>query len=103
MRRLNRLLRYFKPYWFYLFASVIAMALVGLLDAFRLLLIGPILDQVLNPSSQARSLPLLPVPILGRHIELRAFVPAYFHNDWTIVAFALVVSTLLKGVFDYGG
>jgi subfamily B ATP-binding cassette protein MsbA len=103
MRRLSRLLRYFKPYWFYLAASVVSMALVGLLDAFRLLLIGPILDQVLNPSSQARSLPLLPVPILGRHIELRAFVPTYFHNVWTIVAFALVVSTLLKGVFDYGG
>jgi subfamily B ATP-binding cassette protein MsbA len=79
------------------------MALVGLLDAFRLLLIGPVLDQVLNPASQSRALPLLPIPIMGRHIELRSFVPEYFHNVWTIVAFALVASTLLKGVLDYGG
>src|SRR5580704_15734905 len=103
MRRLSRLLRYFKPYWFYLLASVISMALVGLLDAFRLLLIGPILDQVLNPSSQTRALPLLPMPVFGHHLDLRSFVPEHFHNVWTIVAFALVVSTLLKGVFDYGG
>ena len=41
MRPLMRLLRYVKPYWFYLLASVFSMALVGLLDAFRLLLIGP--------------------------------------------------------------
>lgn len=103
MRRINRLLRYFKPYSFYLLASVISMALVGLLDAFRLLLIGPVLDKVLNPASQSRELPLFPVPILGKHIELQWFVPEYFHNVWTIVAFALVVSTLLKGVLDYGG
>src|SRR5690348_5471699 len=103
MGRLKRLLRYFGPYWFYLLASVISMALVGLLDAFRLLLIGPVLDKVLNPASQARDLPLLPVPIFGRHLELRWFVPEYFHNVWTVVAFALVMSTLLKGILDYGG
>ena len=103
MGRLNRLLRYFKPYWLYLLASVISMALVGLLDAFRLLLIGPVLDKVLNPASQGRNLPLLPIPIMGRHIELQSFVPEYFHNVWTIVAFALVASTLLKGVLDFGG
>ncbi|MGA2686573.1 MAG: ABC transporter ATP-binding protein [Candidatus Korobacteraceae bacterium] len=103
MGRLKRLLRYFKPYWLYLLASVVSMALVGLLDAFRLLLIGPVLDQVLNPASQSRALPLFPIPVMGRHIELRSFVPEYFHNVWTIVAFALVASTLLKGVLDYGG
>jgi hypothetical protein len=31
---------------------VVLMALVGLLDAFRLLLIGPMLDRVLHPVSQ---------------------------------------------------
>jgi ATP-binding cassette, subfamily B, bacterial MsbA len=42
MRELNRLLRYLRPFWFYILASVLAMALVGVLEAFRLLLIGPI-------------------------------------------------------------
>ena len=103
MRQLNRLLRYFKPYWFHMLAAVVSMALVGLLDAFRLLLIGPIFDRVLNPSSQAHTLPLFHMPISHKPIELNWFVPEHFHNVWTMVAFALVASTVLKGVFDYGG
>jgi len=103
MRRLNRLLRYVRPYSLPLLASVIAMALVGLLDAFRLLLIGPVLDQVLNPASQARTLPLLPAPVLGHRLDLRSFVPEHLHNVWSVVAFALIISTLFKGLFDYGG
>jgi ATP-binding cassette, subfamily B, bacterial MsbA len=30
-------------------------------------------------------------------------VPSHFQNAWTIVAFALVAATLLKGLFDYAG
>ena len=50
-RPLIRLLRYVLPYWWQFLASVLLMALVGLLDAGRLLLIGPIFDRVLNPGS----------------------------------------------------
>lgn len=103
MRQLNRLLRYVRPYWFYLLASVISMALVGLFDAFRLLLIGPIFDRVLNPSTQSRDLPLFRMPFTQQTIDLSWFVPEHFHNVWTMVAFALVVSTVLKGIFDYLG
>ena len=103
MRQSNRIFRYFRPYWFYVVASVIAMALVGLLDAFRLLLIGPIFDHVLNPTSQSQTLPLFPAPITHRTIDLNRFVPPHFHNVWTMVAFALVASTVLKGILDYGG
>ena len=103
MRQLNRLLRYVRPYWFYVAASVISMALVGLFDAFRLLLIGPIFDKVLNPSSQSRDLPLFRMPITHQPVDLSWFVPEHFHNVWTMVAFALVVSTVLKGIFDYIG
>jgi ATP-binding cassette, subfamily B, bacterial MsbA len=103
MFRLNRLLRYVRPYSLPLLASVLSMALVGLLDAFRLLLIGPVLDQVLNPASQARTLPLLPVPLFGHRMDLRNFVPEHLHNVWSVVAFALIASTVLKGLFDYGG
>ncbi len=52
MRQLTRLIRYVAPYWWPVGASVLLMAAVGLLDAFRLLLIGPIFDRVLNPGSQ---------------------------------------------------
>ena len=103
MHRLSRLFRYVRPYWFYLLASVVFMAMVGLLDAFRVLLIGPVFDRVLNPSSPSHNLPLIRIPISGHVIQLGAFVPEHFHNVWTIVAFALVAATILKGIFDYAG
>ena len=103
MRQLTRLLRYAAPYWWQMLASLFLMAAVGLLDAFRLLLIGPIFDQVLNPGSQTRAIQLFTVPGTSRVIYLQQFVPSHFQNAWTVVAYALVASTVLKGVFDYAG
>ena len=91
---------YVQPYWLQAFSSVILMAGVGLMDAFRLLLVGPIFDRVLNPNAPDRTIPLFG-PRFG--ISLQQIVPSHFHNAWDIVAFALVVSTLLKGIFDYCG
>jgi subfamily B ATP-binding cassette protein MsbA len=65
------------------------------------LLIGPIFDFVLNPSEQARELHLLPTTRWT--LQLNWFVPGHFHNVWTMVAFALVAATVLKGIFDYLG
>ena len=103
MRQLTRLLRYAAPYWWQLLSSVVLMAAVGLLDAFRLLLIGPILDRVLNPNAPAHDMQLFRMPGTQHAVNLQQFVPAHFQNPWTIVAFALVASTLLKGIFDYAG
>jgi subfamily B ATP-binding cassette protein MsbA len=103
MRPLGRLLRYAGPYGLHLGASVILMALVGLFDAFRLLLIGPMLDRVLNPPSGSENIALFTLPGGGPTIFLQQFVPSHFHNAWTVVAFALVASTVLKGLCDYLG
>jgi ATP-binding cassette, subfamily B, bacterial MsbA len=103
MRQLTRLLRYVEPYWLQLSTSVVSMALVGLLDAFRVLLIGPILDSVLNPATQARQLSLFTIPGTNEKVYLQQLVPTHFQNAWTVVAFALVASTLVKGIFDYAG
>lgn len=104
MRQLSRLLRYAAPYGFQLFSSVTLMAAVGLLDAFRVLLIGPIFDRVLNPASQSRNIQLFKIPGAENGVVyLQQFVPSHFQNAWTVVAFALVAATLLKGVFDYLG
>src|ERR1700731_3157470 len=99
----RRLLPFVLPYSWVLFASVALMALVGLLDAGRVLLIGPIFDRVLNPGSQGRTIPLFKLPGPGRFLNLQALVPSHFHNPWTVVAFALVAATVLKGIFDYAG
>jgi subfamily B ATP-binding cassette protein MsbA len=102
-RPITRLLLYVLPYWWQFLASVLLMAMVGLLDAGRVLLIGPIFDSVLNPGSQDKALPLFKLPGSERFLNLQQLVPSHFHNPWTMVAFALVAATVLKGIFDYAG
>jgi subfamily B ATP-binding cassette protein MsbA len=103
MRQLTRLVRYVAPYWWQLLSSVALMAAVGLLEAFRLLLITPTIDTVLNPGSHSREMQLLVIPGTHHTIYLQNLVPSHFQNPWTVVAFALVAATLLKGIFDYAG
>ena len=102
-RPITRLLRYVLPYWWPFLASVGLMAMVGLLDAGRVLLIRPIFDRVLNPGSQEKTIQLFKLPGSGRFLNLEQLVPSHFHNPWTVVAFALVAATVLKGIFDYIG
>jgi subfamily B ATP-binding cassette protein MsbA len=102
-RPIARLLRYVLPYWWQFLVSVALMALVGLLDAGRVLLIGPIFDRVLNPGSQGKTIQLFKLPGTERFLNLQQLVPAHFQNPWTVVAFALVAATVLKGIFDYAG
>src|SRR5450755_4581919 len=100
---ITRLLHYMLPYWWQFLASVLLMAMVGLLDAGRVLLIGPIFDTVLNPGSQGKTIQLVRLPGTGRFLNLQQLVPSHFQNPWTMVAFALVTATVLKGIFDYAG
>src|SRR5260370_19927306 len=79
------------------------MAMVGLLDAGRVLLIGPVFDRVLNPGSQGRTIQLFKLPGTERFLNLQKLVPSHFHNPWTVAGFALVAATVLKGIFDYAG
>jgi ATP-binding cassette, subfamily B, bacterial MsbA len=103
MRQLTRLLRYLAPYAWQFIPSVLLLAAVGFLDAFRVLLVGPVLDRVLNPTSGSDQIFLFTIPYTHHTIYLQRFVPSHLHNVWTIVAFAFVASTLLKGIFDYSG
>jgi subfamily B ATP-binding cassette protein MsbA len=102
-RPITRLFRYVLPYWWQVLASVTLMAFVGLLDAGRVLLIGPIFDSVLKPDNQEKGIPLFKLPGSERFLDLQQLVPPHFHNPWTMVAFALVTATVLKGIFDYVG
>jgi subfamily B ATP-binding cassette protein MsbA len=103
MRQIGRLLRYVVPYLAQLLPAILMLALVGFLEGFRLLLLGPILDRVLNPASQSKNILLITLPWNHHPVYLQQFMPERFQNAWTIVAVALVASTLLKGLFDYLG
>ncbi|HKF01247.1 MAG TPA: ABC transporter ATP-binding protein [Candidatus Sulfotelmatobacter sp.] len=103
MRQLMRLVRYVLPFLIQLLPGVFLLAGVGFLEAFRLMLLKPVLDRVLNPASGSENIILFTNPQTGQPVFLQRFVPTHFHNAWTIVAYALVASTVLKGLFDYAG
>jgi subfamily B ATP-binding cassette protein MsbA len=103
MRQLTRLVRYALPYWWQILSSVLLMAAVGALDAFKYLLVRPVFDRVLNPATGSKDIQLFVIPGTHHAFYLQQLVPARFTNAWTIVAFALVASTILKGIFDYTG
>src|SRR4029077_6423818 len=103
MRQLIRLLRYALPYWWQILSSVVLMAAVGLLDGFKYLLVRPIFDRVLNPSTSSSAIQLFVIPGTHHPVYLQQFVPSHFTDAWDIVAFALITSTVLKGICDYTG
>jgi ATP-binding cassette, subfamily B, bacterial MsbA len=103
MRQLTRLVRYALPYWWQFLSSVVLMAAVGLLDSFKFLLVRPIFDRVLNPSTGSNDIQLFTIPGTHHSIYLQQLIPVHFSDAWRIVAFALVASTLLKGICDYTG
>ncbi|MFI5103860.1 MAG: ABC transporter transmembrane domain-containing protein, partial [Terriglobales bacterium] len=103
MRQLTRLLGYLRPYVAQFSAGVLLMAAVGALEGFRILLMGPIIDKVLNPGSPSTGLILFTMPGSQRVVFLQQFIPSHFHNALTVVAVALIGSTLIKGVCDYVG
>ncbi len=104
MRQLTRLLGYIRPYSLQFAVSVVLMAAVGALEAFRLLLLGPIFDKVLNTAAPSRELGLFSIPGSDRMVYLQRVMPSFVHNNpLTMVAVALVGATLIKGACDYLG
>jgi len=104
MKGALRLVRYGLAYSFQWLAGVLLLAAVGVLDTFRVLLLQPIFDQVLRPDAPEGPI-LLGLPTSQWHFDLRTLIPHFLHihNAWDVVAFALVLATLLKGICDYSG
>jgi ATP-binding cassette, subfamily B, bacterial MsbA len=104
MKNFLRLLRYGVPYSLQWLPGVVLSALVGVLDAFRILLLQPIFDRVLTPAAPEGPI-MLGLPKSDWHFDLRLLVPHFLHlhNAWDVVAFALIVATVLKGLCDYLG
>ena len=104
MRNFLRLLRYGLPYTLQWLPGVLLLAAVGVLDTFRVLLLQPIFDQVLRPDAPEGPI-ILGLRTSRWHFDLRQLVPhfVHMHNAWDVVASALVLSTLAKGLCDYLG
>ncbi|HEV2690915.1 MAG TPA: ABC transporter ATP-binding protein, partial [Bryobacteraceae bacterium] len=100
---MKRILRFVRPHFGPLLASVILMAAAGAAHGFMALLVGPIFDRVLEPESTDSPVPLFSVPGLQHPVYLQDFVPASIHNVWTMVAVAILAVFLIKGLCDYFG
>ena len=103
MRRLWRLFLYLRPYLFFSLLSMLLMAVVGAMAALRVLLVRLIFDNVLSANPSPRQILVFPIPHTHASVDLQRFVPGFMHNAWTVVAFALVTSALVKAVCDYAG
>ncbi|HEX2328105.1 MAG TPA: ABC transporter ATP-binding protein [Candidatus Angelobacter sp.] len=103
MRQLNRLLAFLRPYVPHFVGSILLMAAVGAMEGFRILLIGPIIDRVLNPGAPGRTLTLFTIPGTQHPVYLQNFVPEHFRNPLTVVVVALIGTSIIKGVCDYLG
>jgi subfamily B ATP-binding cassette protein MsbA len=103
MKLVLRLLGYMRPYVLYWIFSVLLMAVVGALAAFRILLIKPIIDNVLSAASAPDKVLNFIIPHTHIHVNLQVLLPRHFHNAWTVVAVALVASAIVKNLCDYLG
>jgi ATP-binding cassette, subfamily B, bacterial MsbA len=102
MRDWLRLLGYAKRYWLLLLASIVLMAIVGATQAAIPLLIRPVIDKVLRPDAPDEPVVLFQkVPFLSHPLYLNQFIPFHLHNILNLVAFAIVMAFVLKGVCDY--
>ena len=104
MKRFFGLLRFGLGYWLTWLPGVALLACVGVLDTFRTLLFQPIFDQVLKPDAPEGPI-LLGLRNSRWHFDLRSLIPHFIHmhNAWDVVACALVLSTIAKGLCDYLG
>ena len=103
MTRYIRLLRYTLPYWLQAISGIMLLAMVGLLDAARTVLLVPILGVLIHGQGTEANLALFRNASGLWRFDLRSFFPASLHNAWAIVALSLVASTMIKGVCDYCG
>ena len=103
MKQLLRLTSYGRKYWPQILISVVLMALAGAAQSTVPLLIQPVFDRVLVPNAPEGRIPLLPHPFLGHYqFYLDSFVP-FRGSAWTMIATALLLAFLIKGVCDYAG
>ena len=103
MKEVRRLLSYGHHYWPHLLASVLFMAMAGAAQGAMALLIRPIFDRVLVSNPPKGLTPLLQHPIWNHQIYLEQIIPIHSRGIWFMVAAAILLVFLVKGVCDYLG
>ena len=100
---LRRLLGYSIRYWPRLLASIVLMAFAGAAHGLIAALIRPIFDHVLQPQQNMTVIKLFSIPYTTHVLYLHDLVPFKFEEIWSLVATAIVMAFLGKGIADYIG
>jgi subfamily B ATP-binding cassette protein MsbA len=103
VNELLRVFRYVRPYTPSLLASVLLMAFAGAAHGLIALLIKPIFDRALNPSSTDTVVKLIEIPYLNRTLYLNDIVPSAIQDVWIMTASAVLFAFFLRGLADYFG
>ncbi len=103
MKEAWRLIRYAGPYWYAVIASIFLMGVAAAAHGMIPLLVGPIFDRVLNPAAPDLPVELFRIPVIDVPFYLEQITPGFIRNVWTMVAYAIVATFLIKGIADYAG
>jgi subfamily B ATP-binding cassette protein MsbA len=97
----RRLIGYSKKYLLLIAVAVVLMACVGIATGLMALLLSPVIDRVLQPATPDMRFELTHIPFIETPIYLDQIVPSGFSNVFSMVAFAIVVVFVGKGICDY--
>jgi ATP-binding cassette, subfamily B, bacterial MsbA len=100
---LRRLLGYARPYRWMLATAVLLMFLVGLAEGVIALMITPLFDRVLDPSTVGSRLKLFTIPYSHHTIYLNSFLPGSVRYVWSVFAIGLCLVFLGKAVAEVVG
>ena len=106
-QQLKRLLAFVRPYRAALIVGIVFLAIVALAEGAVTLMIVPIFDRVLAPTSADSNVLLLRIPdklpFGGRAIYINHFFPPSIHNVWTVVSLSLLILFGIKSFSEFAG
>ena len=101
--QLKRLLAFVRPYQAALIVGIVFLAVVALAEGAVTLMIVPIFDRVLAPTSADSNVILFKIPFSGRPVYVNHFFPHSIHNVWTVVSITLLVLFAVKSLSEFAG
>jgi subfamily B ATP-binding cassette protein MsbA len=101
--QLKRLLAFVRPYKISLIIGIVFLGIVALAEGAVTLMIVPIFDRVLAPTSSDSNVVLFKNPFGGRSVYVNHFFPHSIHNVWTVVSITLLVLFAVKSLSEFAG
>jgi len=101
--QLKRLLAFVRPYKISLIIGIVFLGIVALAEGAVTLMIVPIFDRVLAPTSSDSNVVLFKNPFSGRSVYVNHFFPHSIHNVWTVVSITLLVLFAVKSLSEFAG